>query len=70
MPMVELVRAARSTVRTIRFSLVASLCYNVLAAMLAICGVISPLAAAILMPISSFTVVALALASRTFGDES
>ncbi len=69
MPIVELIRAARATVRTIRLSLAVSLCYNVVAAALAISGVIGPLTAAILMPISSFTVVALALASRTFGDE-
>ncbi len=70
MPIVDLIHAARSTVRTIRISLVVSLCYNVIAAALAITGVIGPLTAAILMPISSFTVVALALASSTFGDRS
>ncbi len=69
-PIVELMHAARTTVRTIRRSLMASLCYNVLAGTLAMAGVIGPLTAAILMPISSFTVVALALASRTFGATS
>jgi Cu2+-exporting ATPase len=69
-PIVELIRAARRTVRTIRLSLLASLCYNVVAAALAMAGIIGPLTAAILMPISSFTVVTLALASRTFGDDS
>lgn len=68
--LVDLIQAARATVRTIRLSLLASLCYNVIAASLAISGIIGPLTAAILMPISSFTVVALALASRTFGDAS
>jgi Cu2+-exporting ATPase len=68
-PIVELLRAARATVRTIRLSLLASLCYNLIAATLAISGLIGPLTAAILMPISSFTVVALALGSRTFRDE-
>jgi Cu2+-exporting ATPase len=65
---VELVHAARSTVWAIRRSLAASLCYNALAASLAISGVIGPLLAAILMPISSFTVLTLAFASRAFRD--
>jgi cation transport ATPase len=69
-PIVDLIRAARRTVRTIRLSLLASLCYNVVAAALAMAGIIGPLTAAVLMPISSFTVVTLALASRTFGDDS
>lgn len=68
-PIVALIQASRSTVRTIRRSLLASLCYNIIAAALAMSGVIGPLIAAILMPISSLTVVALALTSRTFGDE-
>ena len=66
-PIVDLIRAARNTLRTIHRSLAASLCYNAIAATLAIAGLISPLTAAILMPISSFTVLTLAYASRTFG---
>ena len=69
-PILELMAAARATVRTIRFGLFASLCYNVVAASLAMAGWIGPLTAAILMPISSFTVVTLALTSRTFRHES
>ncbi len=69
-PIVDLIRASRKTVSTIRLSLVVSLCYNVVTAALAMAGIIGPLTAAILMPISSFTVVTLALASRTFGDDS
>jgi P-type Cu2+ transporter len=68
MPIVDLIHAARNTMRTIRRCLAASLCYNTLAASLAVAGLISPLLAAILMPISSFTVLALAYAARTFGD--
>jgi P-type Cu2+ transporter len=70
MPIVDLIHAARNTMRTIRRCLAASLCYNTLAASLAVAGLISPLLAAILMPISSFTVLALAYAARTFGDRS
>jgi Cu2+-exporting ATPase len=67
-PIVELTGAARRTVRAIRRSFVASLCYNAIAAGLAISGLIGPLVAAILMPISSFTVLTLAFACRTFRD--
>jgi len=69
-PIVDLVRAADRTLRTIRRSLVVSFGYNAIAASLAVCGVIGPLVAAILMPISSFTVLALAYASPTFGDRA
>jgi Cu2+-exporting ATPase len=67
-PIVDLVGAADSTVRAIRRSLVASRIYNALAASLAVTGLIGPLIAAILMPISSLTVLTLAFASRTFRD--
>jgi P-type Cu2+ transporter len=69
-PIVDLIHAARNTLRTIRRSLAASLCYNALAASLAIAGWIGPLLAAILMPISSITVLTLAYTARTFGDRS
>ncbi len=65
-PVVDLVGAASSTVRAIQRSLVASLIYNTLAASLAVTGVIGPLVAAILMPLSSLTVLTLAFASHTF----
>ena len=64
---VDLMRAARATVRTIRRCLIASLCYNLVAAALAVTGVIGPLIAAVLMPISSLTVVGLTLGSPTPG---
>ena len=67
-PILELMHAARSTLGAIRRCFVVSICYNSLAGTLAVTGVISPLTAAILMPISSFTVFALAYAVRTFGD--
>lgn len=66
-PIVELMHAARNTLRAIRRCLAASICYNLLAASMAMAGWISPLVAAILMPISSFTVLTLAYATRTFG---
>ncbi|MEM9585798.1 MAG: heavy metal translocating P-type ATPase [Planctomycetota bacterium] len=58
--------AAQRTVRTIHWTFALSLAYNVLAAILAMTGLISPLIAAILMPVSSLTVVSLVLAIPTF----
>jgi Cu2+-exporting ATPase len=63
-PLVDLVGAAESMMRTIRRSLTVSLLYNGLAAGLAMGGIINPLLAAILMPISSFTVITLAFSQR------
>ena len=58
-PLVTLVALASHTMRTIHISLVFSICYNAIAAGLAMSGMISALLAAILMPISSLTVVAM-----------
>jgi Cu2+-exporting ATPase len=69
-PIVELMNASRNTLRTIRRSLAVSVCYNTVAATLAMTGVIGPLLAAILMPISSFSVLLLAYGSKTFEDPS
>jgi len=65
---VQLVDASRATVRLIRRNFRVSLCYNILAMSLAIFGVINPLIAAILMPISSLTILSLTLAAKPFGD--
>lgn len=62
----DLVRAAGRALRGIRRALVVSLIYNGVAVALAAGGLINPLIAAILMPISSFTVVAMAFTTRTF----
>jgi Cu2+-exporting ATPase len=67
-PILELIAAARATLRAIRRCFVASIVYNSIAGILAVTGLISPLAAAVLMPISSFTAFALAYRARTFGD--
>ncbi len=64
----ELLGAARSTIRAIRRCLFASLLYNTVGVGLAMTGFITPLVAALLMPISSLTVVSLALGARTFGS--
>lgn len=58
-PIVKLTDLSRSTMSTIRICLVISVCYNTVAASLAMAGLISALIAAIIMPISSLTVVAI-----------
>ncbi|MBN8596353.1 MAG: heavy metal translocating P-type ATPase [Planctomycetes bacterium] len=65
-PVVELMEASRRVVRSIHLTIAASLGYNVLAAGLAMTGMISPLLAAIIMPASSLTVVAICLRSKPF----
>ena len=63
---VELLTGARRTLAVIRRCLVVSLGYNVVAAALAMTGAINALTAAILMPLASFTVLGIALGSKTF----
>jgi Cu2+-exporting ATPase len=60
-PVLNLLTIADSTALTMRTNLGVSLAYNLSFAVLAFCGFITPLVAAILMPISSLTVVALSL---------
>lgn len=61
--LVELFAASRATMATIRRNLGISLLYNLTSATLAITGVIHPLIAAVLMPLSSLTVLASSLRS-------
>lgn len=63
---VELLTGARRTLALVRRNLAFSLVYNLTFASLALAGLISPLAAAILMPISSLTVLASSMVGRTF----
>jgi Cu2+-exporting ATPase len=67
-PLVELVEGARRAMRAIRRGVAASLGYNAIAAALAMTGVVNPVIAAIMMPISSLTVVTLAFRARTFPE--
>jgi P-type Cu2+ transporter len=60
----ELLAASRSTMRTIRRNLGVSLIYNGLAVGLAAGGLINPLVAAVLMPLSSLSVVGSSLLTR------
>lgn len=69
-PIVELCRGSRRTVGVIRRNLAASLAYNAVAVALCMAGLISSLLAAVLMPLSSLTVVFLSYRSRTFGGDA
>ncbi|MGE5176935.1 MAG: heavy metal translocating P-type ATPase [Hyphomicrobiales bacterium] len=69
-PLARLVAGSRRTMRVIRRNIAFSIVYNVVGASLAIGGVINPLIAAVLMPLSSLTVVLLSWKSRTFGAAS
>lgn len=72
----DVLEGAQRTLRTVRLNLAVSLGYNAVAALLCIGGLISPLLAAIIMPVSSLTVVALSVKRRSFvhalrrGEES
>ncbi len=54
----QLIQNAKQSIRLVKQNLAFSLLYNVVGAYLALIGFIGPLEAAILMPISSFTVLA------------
>jgi len=58
---------SKRTMRVIRIGIGLSLAYNVLGVALAVTGRLDPLWAAVLMPLSSITVVTAALRARTFG---
>jgi Cu2+-exporting ATPase len=62
----EAVAGARRTMGAIRRGIAFSLAYNVLGVALCLAGLVSPLLAAVLMPLSSLTVVTHALRARTF----
>ncbi|MCA8989606.1 MAG: cation-translocating P-type ATPase, partial [Planctomycetaceae bacterium] len=63
----QLIAGVRTTGRVIRLNFGISLVYNALAAGLAIAGQINPVIAAILMPVSSLTVLSVAFFNPAFG---
>lgn len=65
-PVLALVRGARRAMRTVRRNLVFSLAYNAVGVALAMAGVIGPLLAALLMPLSSLTVLTSSFRARSF----
>lgn len=64
--LLRLTTGSRRVLRTIRRGMLFSLAYNVVGIGLAVTGLLSPLGAAILMPLSSLTVVSNAYRSRSF----
>ncbi len=67
--LLTLLRGATSTTRLLILTFSLSLAYNLVAVGLAMSGWVSPLAAAILMPLSSVSVLGLTLAWRSFGEK-
>ncbi len=65
----SLTEGARRTLLTVRRGIVFSLVYNLLGISAAALGMLGPLGAAILMPVSSLTVVTNAFKSKTFGTK-
>ena len=64
-----LIEGAERTLAVIRRTIAVSIGYNLVGAGLAMGGVINPLIAAIMMPVSSLTVILLAWRSQTFRTE-
>ncbi|MFT4709509.1 MAG: Cu2+-exporting ATPase [Planctomycetota bacterium] len=62
----RLLAGSRRTLQTIHRGIAISLAYNAVAAWLAMTGRVDPILAAILMPVSSLTVVSLAYRAKTF----
>ncbi len=60
-PLVILLESARRTMRTIRLNLGLSLAYNAVGAAAAFAGLVNPIVASILMPLSGLTVLATSL---------
>jgi P-type Cu2+ transporter len=67
-PLVELMNGSRRVLRTIHVNYAVSLAYNLSFIALAFAGYVTPLVAALLMPISSLTVAGVALSSRMFPE--
>jgi len=65
-PLLDLLRGARCLFRVIGRNLALSLVYNLVGALLALLGLVGPLLAAVLMPISSLTVTLSSALARTF----
>jgi Cu2+-exporting ATPase len=67
-PILSLLEASRSTCRIIRLNLLVSIIYNGMGVGLAMAGLVNPLVAALLMPLSSITVTGLSLRAGRFRE--
>jgi len=65
-PVADLLDGAHRTMGVVRRNLICSLLYNAVGVSLAMAGLLSPLVAAILMPLSSLTVIVSSYRSRMF----
>ncbi len=65
-PLTQLIHGSARTVKVIKGNLLLSLGYNTLGVALAMSGLLSPALAAILMPVSSLTVISTSYRARTF----
>ena len=65
-PVLAAAEGSRRTVRAIRTGIALSLAYNLVGIALAVTGRLDPLLAAVLMPVSSISVVTFALRAHTF----
>ncbi|MBL8961471.1 MAG: HAD-IC family P-type ATPase, partial [Gemmatimonadetes bacterium] len=68
-PLVEVIDGARRTMHVVKRNIGFSLAYNVVGIALAMTGRLDPVVAALMMPLSSLTVVAGAWYGRTFDRE-
>lgn len=66
LPLLQLERGSHRTLRIIHRNLLLSLCYNFAGVVMAMSGLVGPLVAAVLMPLSSLTVILSSVAGRTF----
>ena len=65
----QLIEGSRSTIRAAKLNILFSLLYNFCGTILAACGFVSPLVAAILMPISSLIVLGISVNLPRFQPE-
>jgi Cu2+-exporting ATPase len=68
-PLVDLIEGSRRSLGLVRRGLIFALAYNVVGAGLSMAGLMHPLAAAVMMPLSSLTVLANAVRGRSFGGK-
>lgn len=69
-PLERFIEGSRTTMRAIRINLAISVAYNALGGALAFAGLVNPLVAALLMPLSGLTVLVLALRLPSFDPKS
>jgi len=65
-PLLELFTASTRTMTVVKLALCSSVVYNVTAGTIAVTGHMSPIIAALVMPLSSMTAIAICIAMRTF----